>query len=424
MYTLSKLSFVQRFRQLILKLSELVFDMANVIENAPQPSTKDCTLYMFRGIKIIGYLSTDKYKILYYLWSIIVNFFVTLYMPVGFLTSFILRLDTYTASGFFTALQIWVNCIGCSLKMLAFFFLYKRLLASTEYMDKLDVRVTATSDKWQIRKIVALSNRALTLYATLYLSYASSTFWSAVIKGKPPYQVYNPLFEWSGNTRNFAFHAAIEYALICFHCLQQALLDSYPIVYITILRTHLNILSRRISSLGNDSTMNNCQRYEALVQCVLDHKNIMGLYNIFSPVISGTMFVQFLIIGIILGITTLHIFLYADALAVVASLFYVASILAETFPCSFLANSLVDDSAALSHAIFHSAWHNEEPRYKQMLCFFLQHSQKTMQLTAMKIFPITLNSNINVVKFAFSVYTMMKQMGFGANLTSGLGIES
>lgn len=121
-----------------------------------------------------------------------------------------------------------------------------------------------------------------------------------------------------------------------------------------------------------------------------------SLYNLFSPVISGTMFVQFLIIGIILGVTTIHIVLFANFFAIVASLFYVASILAETFPCSYLANSLMDDSDELSLAIFHSGWFNEEPRYKQVVVFFLQHTQKTLVLTAMKIFPITMNSNINV----------------------------
>lgn len=108
------------------------------------------------------------------------------------------------------------------------------------------------------------------------------------------------------------------------------------------------------------------------------------------------MFVQFLIIGLILGITTIHIVLFADILATIASMFYVASILAETFPCSFLANCLMDDSDDVALAIFHSDWPSEEPRYKQMISFFLQHTQKTLILNAMKIFPITMNSNINV----------------------------
>ncbi|XP_073844547.1 odorant receptor 42a-like isoform X2 [Musca autumnalis] len=342
-------------------------------------------------------------------------------MPIGFLMSFLLRLSTFSPSDFFTSLQIWVNCIGCSLKMLVFLFLYRRLIKSTKYMDRLDVRLDNDEDRLEIRKIVAFSNRSLTLYATLYLTYASSTFVVAVMHGKPPYQVFNPFFHWKDNLLKFSGQAAIEYMMIAFHCFQQALLDSYPVIFITIIRTHFHILTRRITRLGDAKELNSDQRYEALVQCVIDHKNIMGLYNIFCPVISGTMFVQFLIIGLILGITTLHIFLFADRLAVIASLFYVASILAETFPCSFLANCLMDDSDSISLAIFHSAWYNEEPRYKQMICFFLQHTQKTLILTAMKIFPITLNSNINVVKFAFSVYTMMKQMGFGQNLKNVVG---
>ncbi|TMW46719.1 hypothetical protein DOY81_008200 [Sarcophaga bullata] len=76
----------------------------------------------------------------------------------------------------------------------------------------------------------------------------------------------------------------------------------------------------------------------------------------------------------------------------------------------------MDDSDEISLAIFHSNWPDEDRRYRQAIAFFLQHTQKTLVLTAMKIFPITMNSNINVVKFAFSVYTMMKQMDLGQTI--------
>ncbi|XP_037826579.1 odorant receptor 42b-like isoform X2 [Lucilia sericata] len=390
--------------------------MASLRTDGPQPQTKDAAVYLFRGLIIVGFMAPKIYVIPFFIWTIFINLFVTVYMPIGFLLSFLTRSSSFTPSEFLTSLQISVNCIGCSLKMFVFLFLYKRLLKGTKYMDKLDLRVTESEDKMQIRKIVAFSNRSHIMFATLFLTYASSTFLTSVINGKPPYQVYNPFFEWTDRKRYFIIQAGLEYFMIDFHCYQQALLDSYPVIYITIIRTHLHILTRRISKLGQDTKLSSDERYEALIQCVLDHKNIMDLYNIFSPVISGTMFVQFLIIGLILGITTVHIVLFADILAIIASMFYVASILAETFPCSFLANCLMDDSDSISLAIFHSDWPSEEPRYKQMIAFFLQHTQKTLILNAMKIFPITMNSNINVVKFAFSVYTLMKQMDFGQNL--------
>lgn len=210
------------------------------------------------------------------MWSGFVNFFVTVYLPVGFLMSFLLRLNTFSPSDFFTSLQIWINCIGCSLKMFVFFFLHRRLIESRKFMDRLDVRIDNDEDRLVIRKIVAFSNRSLTLYSSLYLSYASSTFLVAVINSKPPYQVFNPFFLWKENVWKFTMQAGFEYMMIAFHCFQQALLDSYPVIFITIIRTHLHILTRRISRLGSISTMTSDERYEALVQCVLDHKNIMG----------------------------------------------------------------------------------------------------------------------------------------------------
>ncbi|KAL9875707.1 odorant receptor 42a-like isoform 1-T1 [Glossina fuscipes fuscipes] len=386
------------------------FKMAYFREDGPPPKTRDAVLYLFRGITIIGLLTPDYNKKCFYVWSLFLNSLVTLYMPVGFLLSFIMRLHSFSPSEFFTSLQISINCVGASLKLFVFSLMYKRLIKATKYMDRLDQRPIDKQGEFMLRQAVAYSNCSSLLFTLLYLSYSSSTFLSSVINGRPPYQIYNPFIEWRNSTRNFIIQSAIEYVMIDFHCYQQALLDAYPVIYIMIIRAHLHILSRRISKLGKDEKLKKNQRYEALVQCVLDHKNIMHLYNLFSPVISGTMFVQFLIIGIILGVTTIHIVLFANFFAIVASLFYVASILAETFPCSYLANSLMDDSDELSLAIFHSGWPNEEPRYKQVVVFFLQHTQKTLVLTAMKIFPITMNSNINVVKFAFSVYTLISQM--------------
>ncbi|XP_065369759.1 odorant receptor 42b-like [Calliphora vicina] len=390
--------------------------MATLKLDGPQPKTKDCCVYLFQGLMIIGYLPPKENLVLFYIWTIFMNAFITVYMPIGFLLSFLIRSSSFSPSEFLTSLQISVNCFGCSLKMFVFLFLYRRLLASIKYMDQLDLRISEPEDKIEIRKIVAFSNRTNLMFTGLFLSYASSTFLTSVINGKPPYQLFNPFMDWTNRTLFFVIQAGVEYFMIDFHCYQQALMDTYPVIFITIIRTHLQILTRRINKLGQDSSLSSNERYEALVQCVIDHKNIMALYNKFSPVISGTMFVQFLIIGLILGITTIHIVLFADILAIFASMLYVASILAETFPCSFLANSLMDDSDNLSLAIFHSDWPSEEPRFKQMIAFFLLHTQKTLILTAMKIFPITMNSNINVVKFAFSVYTLMKQMDFGQNL--------
>lgn len=249
--------------------------MATVNMDGPQPKTKDATVYLFRGLMIVGYLPPKKYLVPFYIWTIFINAFVTVYLPIGFLLSFLTRISNFSPSEFLTSLQISVNCFGCSLKMVVLLFLYKRLIKGTKFMDKLDLRVSEPEDKEQIRKIVAFSNRSHIMFAVLFLTYAGSTFLTAVTNGRPPYQVYNPFMEWTERPLYFVIQAGVEYFMIDFHCYQQALLDSYPVIYITIIRTHLHILTRRIRKLGQDSKLSSDERYEALVQCVLDHKNIM-----------------------------------------------------------------------------------------------------------------------------------------------------
>lgn len=250
--------------------------MATLKLDGLQPKTKDGLIYFFRGLTILGYLPPKKYLVLFYIWTIFINLFVTVYMPIGFLLSFLKRLSNFGPSEFLTSLQISVNCVGCSLKMLVFLFLYKGLFKGLKYMDKLDLHIREPEDKLEIRKIVAFCNKSSLMFTTLYLSYASSTFLTAVIAGKPPYQVYNPFIEWQDSPIYFFIQAVLEYMMIDFHCYQQAIMDAYPVIYITIIRTHLHILIRRIRRLGEDKKLTDEQRYEALIECVLDHKNIMG----------------------------------------------------------------------------------------------------------------------------------------------------
>lgn len=210
------------------------------------------------------------------MWIIVGNIPAAVYMPLGFFVTFLTRFDEFTTSEFLTSLQIAVNIFGCLIKLTVYFFLHDKLIAATKYMDRLDLRISEPEDKEEIKKVVAFSNRTHMMFLTLYLSYGLMTFLTSILNGKPPYQLYNPLWEWSDNSLSFYLQLSLEYYLIDVHCYQQTILDSYPVMYIAILRAHIHILARRISKLGEDSKLNNDDRYEALVQCVLDHKNIMG----------------------------------------------------------------------------------------------------------------------------------------------------
>lgn len=80
----------------------------------------------------------------------------------------------------------------------------------------------------------------------------------------------------------------------------------------------------------------------------------------------------------------------------VASCFYVLAVVVEIFPLCYYAQCLMDENNRLAEVIFHSNWINQNKRYRKMLIFFLQRSQKPIEFSAGKLFPITLSSFLSV----------------------------
>lgn len=114
------------------------------------------------------------------------------------------------------------------------------------------------------------------------------------------------------------------------------------------------------------------------------------------PIISGTIFVQFALIGLVLGFTLINIFFFSNFARGLSSSAFGLAVLMETFPFSYSCNLLMDDCDELANGLFHSNWIDAEKRYKQTLIFFMQQAQKHIVFIAGGIIPIAMNSNITV----------------------------
>lgn len=146
------------------------------------------------------------------------------------------------------------------------------------------------------------------------------------------------------------------------------------------------------------------------------------------PVFNGTIFIQFLLIGLVLGITLVNVLLFSELFRALASIVYVVVVLMETFPFCYLCDLLAEDCYDLSNLLGHSYWIDAEPKYKFTLRIFMLHLQNPIRFKAGGTFPISMNSNIKVsiiyifkafnmfnnvlqvAKFAVSVITIVKKL--------------
>jgi len=121
-----------------------------------------------------------------------------------------------------------------------------------------------------------------------------------------------------------------------------------------------------------------------------------------------------MLVGIDLGLAAISILLFENTIwTVVASVSFIMAICMESFPCCMLCEHLIEDCVQVSDALFHSNWLTADRRYKSALLYFMHRVQQPIQFTAGAIFPISVQSNIAVAKFAFTIITIVKQMNLG-----------
>uniref|UniRef100_A0A182P3F0 Odorant receptor n=1 Tax=Anopheles epiroticus TaxID=199890 RepID=A0A182P3F0_9DIPT len=69
----------------------------------------------------------------------------------------------------------------------------------------------------------------------------------------------------------------------------------------------------------------------------------------------------------------------------------------QTFSFSYLGTELIEQSSAVSDAIFHSAWYTQDVKRQKDLCFVLLRANKPVRLTAAKFFVVTRDSFTQLV---------------------------
>ncbi|XP_058974686.1 odorant receptor 7a-like [Musca domestica] len=366
----------------------------------------------------MGIHFTKSHTHLYLIYAIVIHSLTTVFTPISFTTSYFRKTDeNFNMGVFLTSVQAVINVYGCIVKIFFLVYYKKKLEAAEKLMDQMDQHCQADDEIQEIYNIRNLGRRIIIGYGIAYWIYTTMTYISALASGVPSYSLNLFLIDWRRSKLEFYVASFIEYFLTSWTCFQQVANDSYGTIYVCILRGHVRILLLRIRKMGRKVNRTADQNLEELKTCIKDHKELIELYNAISPVISRTIFLQFSITAAILGITLVNIAIFASSItAMAASAFYIVAVSVEIFPLCYYANCLLYDSDTLATEIFHSAWIGQDRRYRKMLIFFIQRTQKSMELWAGKMFAINLNTFISIAKFSFSLYTLIKQMGIKERL--------
>ncbi|KAL7732198.1 hypothetical protein ACLKA6_018438 [Drosophila palustris] len=369
--------------------------------------------YLERGMKIMGWLPPAKnstYYWIYMIWRTVIVFATVLYLPTAMFGSYFIDFEGLTPGDFLTSVQAVFNASCFALKLVVMLPQIKCFERAKEMLDVIDKRCVRYEDRVEVHRCVILCNYTFMVYQCLYSSYATLTYLSSAFMGSPPWGFYLPFVDYRDGPRSLWVAATLEYIIGLAEVFCSQMMDLFPVIFGFLLRTHLKLLIERVERLRTADQESEDQSHAELVNCIKDHKLLLEFCDVFRSVISRTIFAQFLVIGLGLGMSMLNLLFFSNLWTGLATSVFIVILMIQTFPFCYICELIDNDCNKLTLAIFHSNWLDADKRYKSTLVYFLHQTQQSINFKAGGTFAISMKTNIEMAKLAFTVVTFFKQM--------------
>ncbi|XP_020806948.1 odorant receptor 22a-like [Drosophila serrata] len=373
-----------------------------------QVKSRDAFIYLDRCVFFFGWNepSDKRWNRVYSLWTICTTLIALILLPSSMVVEYVNRFRSFSAGEFLSSFEILMNMIGCSLKCGYIIAGYRNFQRAKWVLDQLDKRCQSDEERASVHRHVAMGNSLYILYHFLYTTYVVTNFVGYFLVGRHAWRLYIPLLN---SNENFVVSSLAELLLMTSVVTMQQCTDVCPIIYMLQARCHITLLRDRLEKLRSDPGKDQDEHYMDLTLCIKDHRLILDYINALRPVFSGTIFVQFLLIGLVLGISAINVMFFSSFWTGLGTFVFMFDVCMETFPVCYLCNFIADDCQELANCLFQSDWIEADRRYKSTMVHFLHNLQQPIILTAGGVFPISMQTNLSMVKLTFSVVTLVKQ---------------
>lgn len=234
--------------------------------------------YLDLGMKWVGWLPPareHRFYWLYMIWSVFIVFMMAIYLPIAFFSSYFIDFQAFTPADFLTSVQVAFNAAGLGVKIAVLLPRMKKFVEAKLLLDEMDKRCVTEHEKNEVHRCVVLCNSLYILYQSLYFGYATMTYLSSIITGSTPWGFYLPFVDYRDGVKSFWTAATVEYFIGSSAVYSDLMIDLYPLYFGFLLRTHLQLVTRRVERLRTTTGETDDNTYEELVNCIKDHKLIL-----------------------------------------------------------------------------------------------------------------------------------------------------
>nr|WCC57365.1 odorant receptor 30 [Papilio dardanus] len=385
------------------------------MENARQT---DCFKMNFFFWKIFG-IWPGRASNKYYKYFSIIYLFITLVIYNGILT-----VNLYHAPSKIDVLirevLFYFNEIAISAKVITVLYYRKTILEVLDILDSTEFVENNEDAKLIISKDIKKYKKGWRIYAFfLNFSFFSEVFVPVITHIIWNTHLHLPISNYhflSDEIRNRYFTFWFFYQASCMygHMMYNVNMDSFVAGLIFFVITSIRTLECNLKDINSDSSRaedlegNRDTEILKLKQCLKHYELVLRLSSKVQRIISLPTFVQFGITGAIICVTLcglltpsasdIHLFLVT----------YLIGMTSRIFLPAWLGSRLTYKSQGLVLAAYNSQWITESNTFKRNIIIFMTRANISVTLNALKIFPMTLQTFISILKTAYSLFTLVR----------------
>lgn len=214
-------------------------------------------------------------KLIYKIWSMINLWLLELYLPLAFILPFIWSFDEISSAELMGSMAMFFNTPAISIKVLVLLTNISRVDKLKDIMDLMYERCESEEERAQVQTFTSRCGKISKFYIFAYVMAPTLMFFSSVLSGHAPFNLYNPFIDWRQNTKNLWIVSTIEYLVVLQAVCCNIIVDCFPFLFGMTVRGHIKLVIQRVEALRMNTDISEEDNFEKLVGCIKDHKLIL-----------------------------------------------------------------------------------------------------------------------------------------------------
>nr|ARO70509.1 Odorant Receptor 27-2 [Dendrolimus punctatus] len=200
------------------------------------------------------------------------------------------------------------------------------------------------------------------------------------------------------------------------HMTYNVTIDSFLAGLLLMTETQMRVINYKLTNLnkevkhGTDDKANEDKEMSKLKKCLRHYDLVLKYCSQVQNLINVTIFIQFGIGSVIICVTLCALLLPSKMETMIFMVTYFMAMTMQIFVPGWLGTKIRHESQQLVFAAYNTDWISRSKSFKRNIMIFVERANIPIQMTGLKMFPLSLVTFTSIMKTAYSLFTLIRNV--------------